>query len=71
MCVHVFLLLLLFWVFLCVWFVVSGSFVGWVFLTEFQELEPMPLSVGLVVGTEVGDCDSCVTLTCEPVPQLR
>lgn len=52
--------------------VVFGSFVSLLFLKEFQELEPMPLSVGhVVVGTEVGGCDCCVTLTCEQVPQLR
>lgn len=55
----------------CGFFIIVGSFV-WVFLLEFQESEPMPLSVGpVVVGTEVGGCDWYVTLRCEQVPQPR
>lgn len=48
---------------------VSGILL-FVFLMEFQKLEPVFLSVGHVVGIEV-ETDSCVTLTCGQVPQLR
>lgn len=50
-CVYVLYFIWLFCV--CVWYV-FGFFWFWevCFLKEFQELEPMPLSVGLV-GTEV------------------